>query len=127
MSSSHFVPAQWVPRLNWRSAGLLVPGLLLCSAVSAAPRRQEQHFKVAAHPVITIHNPNGLITVKAWTKSEVMVIATPASDRIEIDAEQMGNRVDVSTRELSDSVAPGRHARRLPNQRPGRRRTANSQ
>jgi len=44
--------------------------------------------------------------VKAWTKAEVMVISTPASDRIEVDAEQMGNRVDVSTRELSDSVAP---------------------
>jgi len=106
MSTSHFVPAQWLPKSKWKTAGLLVPSLLLCSAVSAAPRRQEQHFKVAAHPVITIHNPNGLITVKAWTKSEVMVISTPASDRIEVDAEQMGNRVDVSTRELSDSVAP---------------------
>src|SRR5579863_284259 len=106
MSSSHFVPAQWLPKTNWKTAGLLVPSLLFCSAVSAGPRRQEQHFKVAAHPVITIHNPNGLITVKAWTKAEVMVISTPASDRIEVDAEQMGNRVDVSTRELSDSVAP---------------------
>src|SRR5580693_4211701 len=106
MSTSHFVPAQWLPKPSWKTAGLLVPGLLLCSAVAAGPRRQEQHFKVAAHPVITIHNPNGLITVKAWTKSEVMVISTPASDRIEVDAEQMGNRVDVSTRELSDSVAP---------------------
>src|SRR5580700_6067370 len=106
MSTSHFVPAQWLPKPTWKTAGLLVPSLLLCSAVAAGPRRQEQHFKVAAHPVITIHNPNGLITVKAWTKSEVMVISTPASDRIEVDAEQMGNRVDVSTRELSDSVAP---------------------
>src|SRR5271169_4856076 len=87
MSSSHFVPAQWLPKANWKTAGLLVPSLLLCSAVSAAPHRQEQHFKVAAHPVITIHNPNGLITVKAWTKSEVMIISTPASDRIEEDAE----------------------------------------
>src|SRR5271163_3873110 len=105
MSSSRIVPAQWLPKSKWKTAGLLVPSLLLCSAVAAGPRRQEQHFKVAAHPVITVHNPNGLITVKAWTKSEVLVISTPASDRIEVDAEQMGNRVDVSTRELSDSVA----------------------
>jgi DUF4097 and DUF4098 domain-containing protein YvlB len=35
-----------------------------------------------------------------------MIISTPASDSIAVDAEQMGNRVDVSTRELSDSVAP---------------------
>jgi DUF4097 and DUF4098 domain-containing protein YvlB len=106
MSTTHFVPAQWNPSCNWTKAGLLVPALLFCSIVSAAPHRQEQHFKVAARPVITIHNPNGLITVKAWSKSEVMVISTPASDQIEVDAEQMGNRVDVSTRELSDSVAP---------------------
>jgi DUF4097 and DUF4098 domain-containing protein YvlB len=31
----------------------------------------------------------------------------PASTEVEVDAEQMGNRVDVSTRALSDSVAPG--------------------
>ena len=36
------------------------PACCFCSAVSAAPRRQEQHFKVDAHPVITIHNPNGI-------------------------------------------------------------------
>src|ERR1700693_1283057 len=92
MSSSHFVPTQWLPKSNWKTAGLLVPSLLLCSAVSAAPRRQEQHFKVAAHPVITIHNPNGLITVKAWTKAEVMIISTPARDRIEVQHDQWGIR-----------------------------------
>lgn len=91
----------------WTTAGLLVPGLLLSSAVYAGPIRHEQHFKVTAHPVITIHNPSGLITVKAWTKAEVMVISMPATTEVEVDAEQMGNRVDVSTRALSDSVAPG--------------------
>jgi len=91
----------------WVTAGLLVPGLLLSSAVYAGPIRHEQHFKVTAHPVITIHNPSGLITVKAWTKAEVMVISMPATTEVEVDAEQMGNRVDVSTRALSESVAPG--------------------
>jgi DUF4097 and DUF4098 domain-containing protein YvlB len=61
---------------------------------------------VDARPVITIHNPNGLITVKAWTKSEVMVISTLASEQVAVDAEQMGNRVDVSTHGLSDSLGP---------------------
>ena len=90
-----------------RTAGALaVPGLLLCSAVSAGPIRHEEHFKVAAHPIITIHNPEGLITVKAWTKAEVMVISMPASNAVEVDSEQMGNRVDVTTRALSDSVSP---------------------
>ena len=107
MSTGHFVQQQSILKWQWKTAGLLVPGLLLCSTVSAGPLRHEQHFKVAAHPVITIHNPEGLITVKAWTKAEVMVISMPASSQVEVDAEQMGNRVDVSTRALSDSVAPG--------------------
>ena len=100
---------------NWKTAGLLVPSLLLCSAVSAGPlAARNKHFKVDAHPVITIHNPNGLITVKAWTKSEVMVISTPASDNVEVDAEQMGNRVDVSTPRAFRLRRTRRYARRLP-------------
>ena len=96
MSSISLCSAQWLPKANWKTAGLLVPGLLLCQRrLRWSAHAMEKHFKVAAHPVITIHNPNGVITVKAWTKSEVMVIATPASDHVEVDAEQMGNRVDV--------------------------------
>jgi DUF4097 and DUF4098 domain-containing protein YvlB len=108
MITSHFVCERWTWNKNWKAATLLVPSLLLCGLASAdpQPRRQEQHFKVEAHPVITIHNPNGLITVKAWTKAEVMVISNRASDDVEVDAEQMGNRVDVSTHAASDNVAP---------------------
>jgi DUF4097 and DUF4098 domain-containing protein YvlB len=102
MSLTHFASSQW----KWKTAGVIVPSLLLCSAVSAAgPKRQEQHFKVVAHPVITIHNPNGMITVKAWDRAEVMVISTPASDKVDVDAEQMGNRVDISTHALADNVS----------------------
>src|ERR1700734_919491 len=112
MSTGYLVPTHRILKAQFKkrfkTAGVLaVPGLLLCSAVSAGPIRHEQHFKVAAHPIITIHNPEGLITVKAWTKAEVMVISMPASTEVEVDAEQMGNRVDVSTRAVSDSVAPG--------------------
>jgi DUF4097 and DUF4098 domain-containing protein YvlB len=108
MITSHFVCERLTWNKNWKAATLLVPSLLLCGLASAdpQPRRQEQHFKVEAHPVITIHNPNGLITVKAWTKAEVMVISNRASDDVEVDAEQMGNRVDVSTHAASDNVAP---------------------
>jgi len=108
MIASHFTCERVTWNKSLRTATLLVPCLLLCGLASAdpQPRRQEQHFKVEAHPVITIHNPIGLITVKAWTKSEVMVISNRASDNVEVDAEQMGNRVDVSTHASSDNVAP---------------------
>src|SRR5271154_1343822 len=107
MSSSQIARTHGKLKMHWKTTGILVPSLLLCSSISAGPNRNEQHFKVTAHPVITIHNPEGLITVKAWTKAEVMVISMPATTQVTVDAEQMGNRVDVSTRALSDSVAPG--------------------
>jgi DUF4097 and DUF4098 domain-containing protein YvlB len=94
-----------VPR-NWKSAGLLVPGFLLFSAAPASAQRVEKHFKVEAHPVVTIHNPNGAVTVKAWTRSEVLVIANLGSGHVDLDAQQNGNRVDVMTRQLTESVAP---------------------
>jgi DUF4097 and DUF4098 domain-containing protein YvlB len=89
---------------RWKAAGLLVPGLLLCSAASAD--RLERHFKVEAHPVVTIHNPNGTVTVRAWTKSDVMVVARRATTEVEVDAEQTGNRVDVRTRQVADTASP---------------------
>jgi hypothetical protein len=91
----------------WKAAGVLVPGLLLLIVSPARAGHLERHFKVDAHPVITLHNPNGTVTVKAWTKQEVLVTASPATDQVDIDAEQMGNRVDIMTRPVSDDIAPG--------------------
>src|ERR1700679_514932 len=102
MSSTRALSTAW----HLKTTGLFVPGLLLCCPVSAGtPKRSEQHFKVTAHPVITIHNPNGTITVKAWDRAEVMVISTPASGKVDVDAEQMGNRVDISTHAVADNVS----------------------
>jgi len=102
MSTHQFFPAQ----LNWKAAGLLVPSLLLFSAIPASAKHVEKRFKVEAHPVITIHNPNGTVTVKAWTKQEVMVLADHASPNIEVDVVQTGNRIDVVTRMLASDVSP---------------------
>jgi DUF4097 and DUF4098 domain-containing protein YvlB len=91
---------------NGKAALLLMPALVAFAAVPASARRIEKHFKVDARPVVTIHNPSGTVTVKAWTKSEVLVTADLASSQVDLGAEQNGNRVDVTTRPTSDSVAP---------------------
>src|SRR5580704_3655991 len=88
---------------HWKTAGLLVPGLLLCSSAYAAIDRTEQDFKVVAHPVVTIHDPNGMVTVRAWTKSDVMVISKRATSQVEVDAEESGNRVDILTHAVADT------------------------
>jgi DUF4097 and DUF4098 domain-containing protein YvlB len=101
MSTTELIPL----RNKWK-AGVIVPSLLLVSAVPAFAHNIEKHFKVEPHSVVTIHNPNGKVVVKAWTKSEVMVIATHTSDKVEVDAEQSGNRIDVMTHQISDSISP---------------------
>jgi DUF4097 and DUF4098 domain-containing protein YvlB len=93
-------------QFNWKAAGLFVPGLLLFSIAPASADRLEKHFKVEASPVVTIHNPDGIITVRAWTKHEVMVVANRASDQVDLEIEQSGNRVDIMTHQVSDTVAP---------------------
>ncbi len=90
----------------WAAAGLLVPGLMLLAARPASADRLTQHFKVDAHPVVTIHNPNGTVTVRAWTKSEVMVVANRATNQVEVDAEQTENRIDILTRQVSGTANP---------------------
>ena len=88
-----------------KAAGLLLPGLLLLGATPAFADRIVKHFKVEARPVVTIHNPDGMITVRAWTKHEVMVTANRASSQVELEVEQTGNRVDIMTHQVSDAVS----------------------
>lgn len=102
MSTCHFFPA----RVHRKAAALLVPGLLLFSAIPASAKHVEKHFKVDARPMITVHNPSGTVTIKAWTKREVMVLADHSSTGIEVDAVQTGNRIDVVTRPLDSNVSP---------------------
>jgi DUF4097 and DUF4098 domain-containing protein YvlB len=89
-----------------RTAALLTPGLLLLGSVPVWAHHSEKHFKVDAHPIVTIHNPTGTITIKAWTKQEVMVMADHNSDAVEILAEQTGNRVDIMSNETSGAAMP---------------------
>ncbi len=92
--------------LHCKAAGLLLPGFLLLCATPASADRLVKHFKVDARPVVTIHNPDGMITVRAWTKHEVMVTANRTSNEVELEIEQSGNRVDIMTHQVSDTVAP---------------------
>jgi DUF4097 and DUF4098 domain-containing protein YvlB len=92
---------------SWKTAGVLVPSLLLIGATTATADRLEKHFKVSdTHPIVTIHNPDGIITVRAWTKHEVMVVANRVSSDVEFEFDQNGNRVDIMTHQVSDTVAP---------------------
>src|SRR5579862_9366981 len=93
-------------QFNSRKAAILVPGLLALTAVPVWAKHLEKHFKVEAHPIVTIHNPSGTITIKAWTKQEVMVMADQSSDAVQVEADQTNNRIDITTHQVSDTASP---------------------
>jgi hypothetical protein len=82
-------------------------GLLLGAAhAAAAPQHFERHFAVKGRPVVVIQNvANGRIEVKSSKNPEVVVAATQASNKINIDAEQAGERIDVTATITDNSGA----------------------
>lgn len=85
---------------------LLGSGLLFVAAPSAFANHLEKQFSVQPHPLITLHNPSGTVVISSWSKPTVMVVADHNSPKIEVDAEQVGNRVDVVTHILAENVSP---------------------
>jgi DUF4097 and DUF4098 domain-containing protein YvlB len=85
---------------------LLGSGLFFVTAPSAFAHHLEKQFSVQPHPLITLHNPSGTVVISSWSKPTVMVVADHNSPKIEVDAEQIGNRVDVVTHILAENVTP---------------------
>src|ERR1700674_2989573 len=82
---------------------LLWPGV----PVEAAAQRVEKHFAVKGRPVVVIHNiGNGRIEVKSWKNAEVVVTGTKASDKITVETEQAGDRIDVTSSVVDSTAKP---------------------
>ncbi len=90
----------------WRAAGGCAAVLLLGACSPLYAHHLEKQFTVEPHPLITVHNPSGTVTISSWDKPEVMVVADHARPKIEVDAEQIGNRIDVMTHLLSEDIGP---------------------
>lgn len=73
------------------TATAIMPGTL------AAQSRKELHFTVSAHAGISVINPYGSISVKPSPGNTVALIAVLHSDKVEVDSNQSGNRVDVQS------------------------------
>jgi DUF4097 and DUF4098 domain-containing protein YvlB len=97
---------RFASRKSWKAAFLVVPAALSLSASPASARQLQKKSRVGERPIVSIHSPNGTIAVKAWTKSEVLVIADLASSLTDVGAEQNLDRIDISTRQLRDNVSP---------------------
>src|SRR5271165_2456353 len=86
-----------------------VGALLLGSSPvwGGGPETQEQHFVVKNRPVVVLENiVNGRIEVKSWKNPEVVVTSTYAPGKVEVDVEQVGDRIDISASALTNSTEP---------------------
>lgn len=95
-----------ISKWNWFAAGGAAVILLLGVPSPAYAHHLEKVFDVQTHPVITLHNLSGTVNIASWTKPEVMVVADHDSPKIEVDAEQMDNRIEVVTHQLADEISP---------------------
>jgi DUF4097 and DUF4098 domain-containing protein YvlB len=91
-----------------RIAGTALVALCLGTSAYAQGqgRRFERHFTVQGKPVVTVQNATGRIQVRAWDKQEVMIVGQRGSTNVEVDTEQVGNRIEIATRVLSENANP---------------------
>src|SRR5271156_1046186 len=76
-------------------------------ALAAGPLHFEKHFPVKGRPVVVIQNiANGRIEVKSWNNPEVVITGTQASNKINIESEQAGDRIDVSSNLIDTTAQP---------------------
>lgn len=91
----------------WRVAGTMLVGLCVASSAGAQTRRFERHFTIQGKPVVTVQNATGRIQVRAWDRQEVMITGQRGSANVEVDTEQVGNRIEIVTRGTSANTNPG--------------------
>jgi DUF4097 and DUF4098 domain-containing protein YvlB len=90
--------------VRFRIAGTVGLALFLAISADAQTRRFERHFTVQGKPVVTVQNATGRIQVRAWDKQEVMIVGQRGSTNVEVDTEQVGNRIEIATRVTSGSA-----------------------
>jgi DUF4097 and DUF4098 domain-containing protein YvlB len=85
-------------------------GVLLwpTAPAQAAGQHFEKHFAIKGRPVVIMQNiANGRIDVKSSKNPEVVIAGTQASNKINVETEQVGDRIDVSTTILDTAAQAG--------------------
>jgi DUF4097 and DUF4098 domain-containing protein YvlB len=97
--------------IDRRMLGLLGPGLLFIASSpllgTPPPEHQDRHFAVKNRPLVVLENiVDGRIEVKSWKNSEVVVSSTSNPEKVAIDIEQVGDRIDINASALVASSQP---------------------
>ncbi len=90
--------------LSKRGAILVTVTVIMAGAL-VAESKKELHFTVRPRAGVSVMNPYGSISVRPSPGNTVTVLATLHSDRVEVDNNQSGNRVDIQTHLLAGADA----------------------
>jgi DUF4097 and DUF4098 domain-containing protein YvlB len=86
---------------------VLSAAFLLWPAPVGAAQQFEKHFQVKGRPVVVIQNvANGRIEVKSAKNPEVIVTCLQPTDKIGLQTEQAGDRIDVTANILDPTASP---------------------
>lgn len=75
----------------------LAGATIVATVVSVAETHKDIHYDLAPNSSVFIINQNGSITVHAAPGRKLQVAAVQKSDKVEVDANQSGNRVTLRT------------------------------
>src|ERR1700734_3957945 len=87
-----------------RTAKLVAIGVIVAGTL-VAESKKEYHFTVGPKAGISVMNPYGSIWVKPSLNNTIVVNAVLHSDKVEVDNNQSGNRVDIQSHLLAGADA----------------------
>jgi len=90
--------------VNMRTAKLVAIGVIVVGTL-VAESKKEYHFTVGPKAGVSVLNPYGSISVKPSSNNTVVVNAILHSDKVEVDNNQSGNRVDIESHLLPGADA----------------------
>ena len=83
-----------------------VVGLVVISSlVAVAATRKEYRFTVSPGTSISVDTQYGAIAVKSGTGNQALVVASPQSDKVQVDSHQIGSRISVDSHLLAGADA----------------------
>jgi DUF4097 and DUF4098 domain-containing protein YvlB len=88
-----------------KTAAKIVAITVILAGTLAAQSKKEFHFTVGPRAGVSVMNPYGSISVKPSLNNTVAVIAVLHSDKVEVDNNQSGNRVDIQSHLLAGADA----------------------
>jgi len=90
--------------MSGRTIEVVVISAMLAGTL-VAQSRKEYRFNVGSRAGVSVNNPYGSISVKPSPGNTVVINATLSSDKVEVDKNQNGNRVEIQSHLLSGADA----------------------